>query len=216
MKVDRNRLKKGTSEVSAECQSLIDKLRQCENTMLTQVLQKITTWTFGKCELYHWVDILDKFDSILEESTKVVVKKVPYLACDVTFTEEVSMLIYCNYFKIIISFSLQQIKLLIEVLNFSTLLIEHSFSRHLYNSVEYLTTLLSSTNMDIVLGVLNLLYMFSKRSNFISRLHTTKKDPLLNRLKIIAEVIFGTIAFEISQMNYILLLDLGCWFRRLL
>lgn len=69
--------------------------------------------------------------------------------------------------------------------------------------------------MDIVLGVLNLLYMFSKRSNFISRLHTTKKDPLLNRLKIIAEVIFVPIAFANLLMDNILL-DLGCWFRRLL
>lgn len=74
------------------------------------------------------------------------------------------------------------------VLNFTTLLIEHSFSRHLYNSVEHLTRLLSSSNMEIVLGVLNLLYMFSKRSNFISRLNSIKKYLLLTRLNQIAEV----------------------------
>lgn len=31
-------------------------------------LKKIETWTFGKCELYHWIDILDICDNILEEA----------------------------------------------------------------------------------------------------------------------------------------------------
>lgn len=78
--------------------------------------------------------------------------------------------------------------MLLAVLHFTTLLIEHSFSRHLYNSVEHLTELLSSENMDIVLAVLNLLYMFSKRSNFIPRLPLSKKEPLLRKLLNIAEV----------------------------
>ena len=55
-------------------------------------------------------------------------------------------------------------------MHFTTLLIEHSFSRHLYSSMEHLSLLLSSFDLDVVLAVLNLLYMFSKRSNFISRL----------------------------------------------
>lgn len=53
---------------------------------------------------------------------------------------------------------------------FAALLIEHSFSRHLYNSMEHLTRLLASSDMRTVLAVLNLLYVFSKRSNFITRL----------------------------------------------
>lgn len=86
------------------------------------------------------------------------------------------------------NFFFQDVRLLLLVLNFTTLLIEHSFSRHLYNSVEHLTQLLSSQNMDIVLAVLNLLYMFSKRSNFIPRLSLEKKDMLLTKLYNIAEV----------------------------
>jgi E3 ubiquitin-protein ligase HUWE1 len=41
--------------------------------------------------------------------------------------------------------------------------------------------------MDVALGVLNLFYMFSKRSNFIARLNSDKKTTLLNRLKFLAE-----------------------------
>ena len=53
--------------------------------------------------------------------------------------------------------------------------------RHLYSSMEHLTTLLSSSDLDVVLAVLNLLYMFSKRSQFISRLQQDKRDALLSR-----------------------------------
>lgn len=42
--------------------------------------------------------------------------------------------------------------------------------------------------MDIVLAVLNLLYMFSKRSNFIPRLPFEKKELLIVKLFNIAEV----------------------------
>ena len=51
-------------------------------------------------------------------------------------------------------------ELLLWTLHFTTLLIEHSFSRHLYSSMEHLTTLLASSDLDVVLAVLNLLYMF--------------------------------------------------------
>lgn len=83
---------------------------------------------------------------------------------------------------------IQAKELLLWVLHFTTLLIEHSFSRHLYNSMEHLVTLLSSCDMHVVLGVLNLLYMFSKRSNFITRLNSDKRQALLSRLNHLAEV----------------------------
>lgn len=188
MKVETSRLKKGSSEVPAECQQLIETLRSCSRSELAAHLATIDTWTFGKSELYHWIDVLDIFDAILEEATQrspvanaadatdgsniatmaVVVASEWCLACDV-----------CH--------SATDIRLLLGVLHFTTLLIEHSFSRHLYNSVEHLTTLLASANMEIVLGVLNLLYMFSKRSNFIPRLNSTKRMALLSRLTYLAE-----------------------------
>lgn len=169
MKVDTSRLKKGPSEVPPECQALIDRLRSCSRQDLAIELAKIETWTFGKCELCHWIDILDYFDEILAEATFEDAEHGMHMACDAYRKEE-------------------DIRLLLLVLNFTTLLIEHSFSRHLYNSIEHLTALLQSINLDIVLGVLNLLYMFSKRSNFLSRLGCNKKTAVSNRLKFIAEV----------------------------
>lgn len=168
MKVDTSRLKKGASEVPPECQQLIDKLRSCNRQELAIELAKIDTWTFGKCELCHWIDVLDMFDDILAEATCEDPEYGSHMACDVHYKEE-------------------DIKLLLLVLNFTILLVEHSFSRHLYSSIEHLTALLQSINLDIVLGVLNLLYMFSKRSNFLSRLGCNKKTAVTNRLKYIAE-----------------------------
>jgi hypothetical protein len=74
--------------------------------------------------------------------------------------------------------------------------------------------------MDIVLGVLSLLYMFSKRSNFISRLSCTKKATLLNRLKYLAEVSSITTIYKkkivlINDLSNFTFLELGwqrMWF----
>lgn len=101
---------------------------------------------------------------------------------------------YCNVYTY--DYLIQAKELLLWVLHFTTLLIEHSFSRHLYNSMEHLVTLLSSCDMHVVLGVLNLLYMFSKRSNFITRLNSDKRQALLSRLNHLAEVSDFNLYFE--------------------
>ncbi|XP_016986687.1 E3 ubiquitin-protein ligase HUWE1 isoform X2 [Drosophila rhopaloa] len=173
MKVDTVKLKKGSSELTAECRELIDELtKRRTRAELLDFLDTVHVWIYGKCELYHWIEILDRFDKILEEASRHVNANEFVLQCDTNFQETVRT---------------TDVTLLLHVLNFTTLLIEHSFSRHLYNSIEHLTVLLSSQNMDIVLAVLNLLYMFSKRSNFIPRLPFEKKELLIVKLFNIAE-----------------------------
>ena len=67
MKIDRSKLKKSSSEVPADCKGLIDRLTSTNNKVefLTE-LQRIETWTYGKCELLHWIDVLDLCDEVLE------------------------------------------------------------------------------------------------------------------------------------------------------
>ena len=31
-------------------------------------------WTFGKCELFHWIDVLDLCDEVLEAAASIVSK----------------------------------------------------------------------------------------------------------------------------------------------
>lgn len=72
-----------------ECQALIDKLWVCSHSQLLQELKKIDTWTFGKCELYHWIDVLDVCDNVLGLAAKRVAPKSWQLLCDYPENEEV-------------------------------------------------------------------------------------------------------------------------------
>ncbi|XP_032569605.1 E3 ubiquitin-protein ligase HUWE1 isoform X2 [Chiroxiphia lanceolata] len=168
MKVDRTKLKKTPTEAPADCRALIEKLKGCTDEQLVTELQQIKTWNIGKCELYHWVDLLDRFDALLAEAGRPVDTMSWMLSCDRPERQPLKAL-------------------LLALLNFTALLIEYSFSRHLYSSIEHLTTLLASSDMHVVLAVLNLLYVFSKRSNYITRLGSERRGPLLARLQHLAE-----------------------------
>jgi len=92
-----------------------------------------------QCELSNWVDVLDKLDDVLERCCNADNQWM--LACDLPGHESDK-------------------HLLMTVLQFTALLVEQSFSRHLYSSMDHLTTLLSSSDMTVVLAVLDVLYMF--------------------------------------------------------
>ena len=87
------------------------------------------------------MDVLDKLDDVLERCCKVDTDIQWMLACDTAGHEADK-------------------HLLLTVLQFTALLVEQSFSRHLYSSMDHLTTLLSSSDMTVVLAVLDVLYMF--------------------------------------------------------
>lgn len=72
---------------------------------------------FQQCELYHWVDLLDRFDGILCDAGQTVENMSWLLVCDRPDNGQLKAL-------------------LLAVLNFTALLIEYSFSRHLYSSIE--------------------------------------------------------------------------------
>jgi len=182
MKIDR-KFRKTLSEIPNDCKQLIEKLKNCtDNDELLAEICSIKSWNIGKCELYHWADVLDRFNGILEQACakssatqNLQQQQTPQdapsswqLACDLPENSKLKML-------------------LLAVLQFTALLIEHSYSRHLYNSIEHLTTLLESIDFHVILSVLNLLYVFSKRSIFINRLSNDKKQALLQRLLFLAE-----------------------------
>ena len=73
-----------------ECRTLIDKLRGCSPAELLAEFSSITAWTYGKCELYHWIDILDICDGILEEASSPAGENTWTLKCDLEENGEVS------------------------------------------------------------------------------------------------------------------------------
>ena len=54
--------------------------------------------------------------------------------------------------------------------------------------LQHLCVLLACPDLDVVLAVLNLLYVFSKRSNFISRLSNKKRMYINHYLEYLGEV----------------------------
>ena len=53
---------------------------------------------------------------------------------------------------------------------------------------DLIMTFCSCSDMDVVLEVLNVLYVFSKRSNFMGRLSAPRKQEIVIRLLYLAEV----------------------------
>lgn len=90
MRIDKSRVRKSTSEVPLECQQLIERLQACSRTELLEELSKINTWTFGKCELLHWAQVLDVFDKILGDAAKRSEDNAWALDCDTKYTNTVS------------------------------------------------------------------------------------------------------------------------------
>lgn len=100
--------------------------------------------------------------------------------------------------NVMIFFGLVQLKLcVLQILRFTSLLIEHSFSRTVYNSMDHLTELLYSSDLTLLLENLHLLFMFSKRSNLLTRLPDDKRALLLEGLYALAEVSITTIYISI-------------------
>ena len=66
---------------------------------MLEELKQIDAWTFGKCELFHWVDVLDLSDSILEEAAAKSPDNPWELACDLPQNRELHIIFmpYINY-----------------------------------------------------------------------------------------------------------------------
>ena len=164
-----NSLSPSPDRQPVDCKQLIEHLKACNEDELSESLRNIKTWNYGKCELFHWVDVLDYFDSIMARCVHKEKEGQWTLPCDLPENE-------------------RDKELLMNIIIFTSLLIEYSFSKHIYNSMEHITTLLASSDMQIVLAVLNLLHVFSKRSSYIDRLSPEKKLSLLSRLNHLADV----------------------------
>jgi len=73
----------------ADCKILIERLKSCSEDEILAELKKIETWTYGKCELYHWVDVLDLCDTILERACRKDHENSWVLACDLPQNQQV-------------------------------------------------------------------------------------------------------------------------------
>ncbi|KAJ7352889.1 E3 ubiquitin-protein ligase huwe1 [Desmophyllum pertusum] len=175
MKIDRTKLRKTQSDVAPECRQLIQRLKEASDCELIRILKDINTWYYGKCELQHWVEVMDKFDEILASVAKPVNGSCWILTYDKLDQLEGP------------DIASERRCLVNHVLRFTALVLEHSYTRHLYSSSEHLVSLLVASDMEVVLSVLGVLYVFSKRSSFIPRLPADKRKAIQQRLQCLGE-----------------------------
>lgn len=180
-KVDRAKMRKPVGSVPVECKKLIDKLSSAAtNEELLVELDEVgtTTWKVPKCELYHWVDVLDKLDEVLSKAAE---------RSTIEVKNEKGETVSKKSYQLALDNDDLLKKLVNSILNFTALLVEYSCSRHIYPSIEHVLNFLLAKDYSIILSVLNLLYVFAKRSNFLTRISSQNRLKLKERLSVLAE-----------------------------
>ncbi|KAG6372318.1 hypothetical protein JVT61DRAFT_7758 [Boletus reticuloceps] len=114
---------------------LILKLVNTSNDDVADVLASIETWKWPRSDLNCWIKVLDKFDAILEEAIRDY---------DI---DKLQLNVFTPATKQTIS----------AILRFERLLLENSTNRKTFNSYDRLTSLLSTSDLDVLVLALNLL-----------------------------------------------------------
>lgn len=126
------------------------KVRNFINAVLSVPLESIElplktfSWEYEKGDFNHWVDLFSQFDSFFEK----YVKQRKELALDVDFLDADS------------AFPREAV---LQVLRVSRIILENCANKHFYCSYEHLSTLLASSDADVVIASLQTLAAFVKK-----------------------------------------------------
>jgi len=121
--------------------NLITSLLDCPEETISNILTPIQEWPFARGDLFHWIGVLNRFDSILENiCTTYELKKLQ--ATDFTTGTK---------------------KLLKEILRFSRMLMENCTNRNLYSTYEHLNDLLNTNDVEILEATLRLILRPAQR-----------------------------------------------------
>ncbi|KZS98333.1 hypothetical protein SISNIDRAFT_546300 [Sistotremastrum niveocremeum HHB9708] len=115
--------------------SLISTLLTTPEDGIADALDPIATWNWPRSDLHSWIKVLNRFDGILENLVNI--HKVDQLQYD--------------------TFTAAEKKTLLGILKFEKLLLENSTNRKLFNSYDRLNCLLYTSDLDILLSVLQLI-----------------------------------------------------------
>ncbi|KAG9316564.1 hypothetical protein JVU11DRAFT_2615 [Chiua virens] len=114
---------------------LISKLSNTSNDDVADVLATIESWKWPRSDLNCWINVLDKFDAILEDAIRDY---------DI---DKIQLNVFTPVTKKTIS----------AILRFERLLLENSTNRKTFNSYDRLMSLLSTSDLDVLILALNLL-----------------------------------------------------------
>ncbi|KAL2630710.1 hypothetical protein R1flu_015396 [Riccia fluitans] len=133
------------------------------NTPLENIEAPLTrfSWDYEKGDFYHWVDLLNHFESFFEKH----VKPRKDLQLDGSFLEEE------NQFPK---------GAVLQILRVTRIVLENCMNKYLYNSNEHVSALFASTDPEIVIAALETLAAFVKKPVQSNRAMRWHGDAALN------------------------------------
>ncbi|KAK3268281.1 E3 ubiquitin-protein ligase upl1 [Cymbomonas tetramitiformis] len=136
-------LKRTTAETPSQVQEFIGSVVQVAGESIAAPLQNFQTWCYGKGDFCHWIDLFDHFDAFFDAHVKprAELKIQDTKSEDPPFPRESCL----------------------EILRVSSLILENCNNKHMYSSVEHLTSLLAANDVDLVLATLHTLVSFVRK-----------------------------------------------------
>ncbi|ORX50832.1 hypothetical protein DM01DRAFT_1090162 [Hesseltinella vesiculosa] len=141
MKIKKAPSKK-LSPLSASLQQVIKQLEDAPEEQLVSIItEQLDQWTFSRGDLFHWVTVLNRFDTILErlcQDHKLdAIQRVPFQPAEK--------------------------QLILAILQLCPVLFEHCTNRNIFNSYEHLSALLNTSDVDILEAVLRFMLRPAQR-----------------------------------------------------
>ncbi|CAG8786506.1 25958_t:CDS:2, partial [Racocetra persica] len=121
--------------------NLIQKLSECHEEEIPRIVESAIDWSYPRGDLFHWIGVLNRFDTMLENICKNYnLKKLQTSK----FSEGARVV-------------------LVAILKFSRVLLENCTNRNLYSSYEHLNDLLYTSDLDVLEVLLRLILRPAQR-----------------------------------------------------
>lgn len=146
------RQEKTLNELAKPLENLINSIKNASDDDLPKVLNSNLVWDTSKGTLLNWVDILNKFDSILEG----IIKKYGLADENVKPTE----------------LDAKDTTLTVAILDFTYMLLDNSSNKSVYSSSHRLYDLLASPTIPVIKGVLKCFVVLGKKYSIRSMKRT--------------------------------------------
>ncbi|CAG8770870.1 2017_t:CDS:2, partial [Funneliformis caledonium] len=114
---------------------------ECREEEIPVIVDSIKEWSYSRGDLFHWITVLNRFDSILENICQSY--KLKKLQAE-NFNEETR-------------------SVLLAILKFSRMLLENCTNRNLYSSYEHLNDLLYTSDLGVLEVLLRLILRPAQR-----------------------------------------------------
>ncbi|KAI9321545.1 hypothetical protein BX666DRAFT_1903406 [Dichotomocladium elegans] len=127
-------------------QPLYDVIKSLEHDPENQIPEtaaKLTNWPYPRGDLFHWVQVLNRFDSILQRIVE------EYDLQHIQSRE----------------FESGTKSLLLAIADVSRTLFEYCTNRNIYNSYEHMNALINTTDIDVLVSILRFMLRPAQRTN---------------------------------------------------